>query len=351
MTAGEGVGAPKRLLPCGHIFHFYCLRNWFERQLKCPTCRADILPSSTSTTHENANDNQNGVQDVNNNEALRLEQEGVVENRNDAAAPARERRRDLLVPQNDVSGDGAVDNLVTESGAPVSQDDQDADERNERLRHHIAGGAFGLRVNVVRSDQVGSNLHEASATNANGSATTPSGTMTGSDGMSFEHGTTQASNPATFTPSATLRPDGAGQNSSQHSPFSLPFLNVGEAARTQNYRGIPAAFQAHPLSHQTVPQLVPSVTHHIQSQIELLQLQLQVYAAQIEAANATKEAAQAALEARGFIVAQSSRETDSGHNSRSSVDGDRGDEKAQLPSENDDTKYGKLRHRPHKPQE
>eukprot|EP00924_Labyrinthula_sp_SR-Ha-C_P000958 snap_masked-scaffold_7-processed-gene-9.21-mRNA-1 protein AED:0.12 eAED:0.12 QI:0/-1/0/1/-1/1/1/0/558 len=30
-------------LNCGHLFHFYCLRNWFERQLKCPTCRSDIL--------------------------------------------------------------------------------------------------------------------------------------------------------------------------------------------------------------------------------------------------------------------------------------------------------------------
>ncbi|KAI7871734.1 hypothetical protein BDF14DRAFT_1873318 [Spinellus fusiger] len=27
---------PKKL-PCGHIFHFYCLRSWLERQQSCPT--------------------------------------------------------------------------------------------------------------------------------------------------------------------------------------------------------------------------------------------------------------------------------------------------------------------------
>jgi E3 ubiquitin-protein ligase synoviolin len=27
---------PKKL-PCGHIFHFRCLRNWLDRQQTCPT--------------------------------------------------------------------------------------------------------------------------------------------------------------------------------------------------------------------------------------------------------------------------------------------------------------------------
>jgi E3 ubiquitin-protein ligase synoviolin len=33
---------PKKL-PCGHIFHFYCLRSWLERQQSCPTCRRTVL--------------------------------------------------------------------------------------------------------------------------------------------------------------------------------------------------------------------------------------------------------------------------------------------------------------------
>jgi len=30
-------------LPCGHIFHFNCLRSWLERQQSCPTCRTPVL--------------------------------------------------------------------------------------------------------------------------------------------------------------------------------------------------------------------------------------------------------------------------------------------------------------------
>ncbi|KAG9286468.1 hypothetical protein G9A89_014634 [Geosiphon pyriformis] len=33
---------PKKL-PCGHIFHFHCLRSWLERQQSCPTCRRPVL--------------------------------------------------------------------------------------------------------------------------------------------------------------------------------------------------------------------------------------------------------------------------------------------------------------------
>ena len=40
-TYAYPVRAPK-VLPCGHAFHFYCLRSWLERQPSCPTCRTDI---------------------------------------------------------------------------------------------------------------------------------------------------------------------------------------------------------------------------------------------------------------------------------------------------------------------
>lgn len=36
------VDHPKKL-PCGHIFHFRCLRSWLERQQSCPTCRRDVV--------------------------------------------------------------------------------------------------------------------------------------------------------------------------------------------------------------------------------------------------------------------------------------------------------------------
>lgn len=34
---GEGPNTTPKKLPCGHIFHFYCLRSWLERQQSCPT--------------------------------------------------------------------------------------------------------------------------------------------------------------------------------------------------------------------------------------------------------------------------------------------------------------------------
>ncbi|KAF9071017.1 hypothetical protein BDP27DRAFT_1219752 [Rhodocollybia butyracea] len=35
--AAEGPNMTPKKLPCGHIFHFYCLRSWLERQQSCPT--------------------------------------------------------------------------------------------------------------------------------------------------------------------------------------------------------------------------------------------------------------------------------------------------------------------------
>lgn len=32
----QNADTPKKL-PCGHIFHFHCLRSWLERQQSCPT--------------------------------------------------------------------------------------------------------------------------------------------------------------------------------------------------------------------------------------------------------------------------------------------------------------------------
>ncbi|KAL2641289.1 hypothetical protein R1flu_008876 [Riccia fluitans] len=39
----EDMGEAKKL-PCGHLFHIHCLRQWLERQNTCPTCRAPVLP-------------------------------------------------------------------------------------------------------------------------------------------------------------------------------------------------------------------------------------------------------------------------------------------------------------------
>ncbi|KAG0028704.1 E3 ubiquitin-protein ligase hrd1 [Podila clonocystis] len=47
---GSSTTVPKKL-PCGHIFHFHCLKSWLERQQSCPTCRRLVLdpPTPAST--------------------------------------------------------------------------------------------------------------------------------------------------------------------------------------------------------------------------------------------------------------------------------------------------------------
>ncbi|KAF8588693.1 hypothetical protein K439DRAFT_1629493 [Ramaria rubella] len=41
--AQTGINDTPKKLPCGHVFHFHCLRSWLERQQSCPTCRRTVL--------------------------------------------------------------------------------------------------------------------------------------------------------------------------------------------------------------------------------------------------------------------------------------------------------------------
>lgn len=55
-------------LPCGHIFHTACLRSWFQRQQTCPTCRLNILRTTTTQPDRAAADiNLNNNNNANNN--------------------------------------------------------------------------------------------------------------------------------------------------------------------------------------------------------------------------------------------------------------------------------------------
>lgn len=35
--ANSGPNDTPKKLPCGHVFHFHCLKSWLERQQSCPT--------------------------------------------------------------------------------------------------------------------------------------------------------------------------------------------------------------------------------------------------------------------------------------------------------------------------
>jgi len=41
------LGSAKRL-PCGHIFHMHCLREWVQNYVTCPICRAVCLSEDDS---------------------------------------------------------------------------------------------------------------------------------------------------------------------------------------------------------------------------------------------------------------------------------------------------------------
>ena len=41
----EDMTANVRRLPCGHLFHVWCLRRWLETDMRCPTCRLSLQPA------------------------------------------------------------------------------------------------------------------------------------------------------------------------------------------------------------------------------------------------------------------------------------------------------------------
>jgi E3 ubiquitin-protein ligase synoviolin len=49
LVCREALEAGKKL-PCGHVFHFHCLKSWLQHQQSCPLCRSDIPSGETPAT-------------------------------------------------------------------------------------------------------------------------------------------------------------------------------------------------------------------------------------------------------------------------------------------------------------
>eukprot|EP00816_Leptocylindrus_hargravesii_P010495 CAMPEP_0196802174 /NCGR_PEP_ID=MMETSP1362-20130617/1839_1 /TAXON_ID=163516 /ORGANISM="Leptocylindrus danicus, Strain CCMP1856" /LENGTH=587 /DNA_ID=CAMNT_0042173395 /DNA_START=150 /DNA_END=1913 /DNA_ORIENTATION=+ len=52
------INAGGKVLPCGHVFHFFCLRSWLQQQQSCPTCRTDIPTTARTTVDAGATEPQ-----------------------------------------------------------------------------------------------------------------------------------------------------------------------------------------------------------------------------------------------------------------------------------------------------
>lgn len=46
-VGGVAPNDASKKLPCGHLFHFRCLRSWLERQQACPTWFIGLMQPST----------------------------------------------------------------------------------------------------------------------------------------------------------------------------------------------------------------------------------------------------------------------------------------------------------------
>lgn len=51
----------RRLTSCGHTFHISCIDTWFQRDVRCPTCRHDIRDSNQQPSQESTEDSPEEV--------------------------------------------------------------------------------------------------------------------------------------------------------------------------------------------------------------------------------------------------------------------------------------------------
>ena len=59
----DGMSSAK-ILPCGHIFHLFCIRSWLEHHSSCPTCRRSLVSKTGLGEQESDDSRASSVEDI-----------------------------------------------------------------------------------------------------------------------------------------------------------------------------------------------------------------------------------------------------------------------------------------------
>lgn len=101
-NSGSGLNETPKKLPCGHIFHFHCLRSWLERQQSCPTCRRTVFeapapaPAASATNAPPGNNQARPEQPGGGGSAAAAASDRTVPGEDEAAANPAQTARDRL---------------------------------------------------------------------------------------------------------------------------------------------------------------------------------------------------------------------------------------------------------------
>ncbi|KAF7722395.1 E3 ubiquitin-protein ligase hrd1 [Apophysomyces ossiformis] len=110
----QNVDQPKKL-PCGHIFHFHCLRSWLERQQSCPTCRRSVLSDGQDSLANVARSQSAGGPAA---DALTSEQQRINQQQSNLNFPVQHQQETQPVPQQQIPDNAS--RPTSTNGLPVA---------------------------------------------------------------------------------------------------------------------------------------------------------------------------------------------------------------------------------------